>query len=87
MINELSQKGVIADHDIQNLKNQIDNATDVGVLGIIAQFFKNLFSKDKTAFKPIQQTKQDRIISNLKPLSGLLREATKINKDIQQKWH
>ena len=85
MINELSQKGVIADHDIQNLKNQIDNATDVGVLGIIAQFFKNLFSKDKTAFKPIQQTKQDRIISNLKPLSGLLREATKINKDIQQK--
>ena len=85
MINGLNHKKIIDDNDIRNLQNQIDNATDVGVLGIIAQFFKNLFSKDKTAFKPIQQTKQDRIISNLKPLSGLLREATKINKDIQQK--
>ena len=75
MINGLNHKKIIDDNDIRNLQNQIDNATDVGVLGIIAQFFKNLFSKDKTAFKPIQQTKRDRVISNLKPLSGLLKQA------------
>ena len=43
--------------------------------------FSNLFSKGKTAFKPIQQTKQDRVISNLKPLSGILRQAAGRNKE------
>ncbi len=81
MIDGLRQTGVIADNDIQNLKDQIDNATDVGVFGIIAQFFSNLFSKGKTAFKPIQKIKQDRVISNLKPLSGLLGQAAEQNKE------
>ena len=84
MINNLGDKGVIADNDKQNLTNQINSATNVGVVGIIAQFFKNLFSKDKKAFKPIQQTKQDRIISNLKPLSGILRRAAEQQKNAIQ---
>ena len=33
------------------LKNQIDNAADVGIVGIILQFLSNFFS-GKTAFKP-----------------------------------
>ena len=42
-----------------------------------------MYSK-KRHFKTIQQTKQDRVISNLKPLSGILRQATKQQKNIQQ---
>ena len=85
MINGLRKKDVIANKDTQNLKDQlkdqIDNAADVGIFGIIFQFLSNLFSKDKTAVKPIQQIKQDRVISNLKPLSGILKQAAGRNKD------
>ena len=81
MISGLRQKGVIGYDDTQNLKNQIGKATNVTIWGVIIQFLSNLFSKDKTAFKPIQQIKQDRVISNLKPLSGILRRAAGRNKE------
>ena len=83
MIGALGNKGAIEQQEVPILKNQIDNAADVGIVGIILQFLSNFFS-GKTAFKSIQQTKQDRVISNLKPLSGLLRQAAERQKNIQQ---
>ena len=83
MIDALKIKRAIGDQAVSDLKDQINNATDVGVLDIIVQFFSNLFSKGKTAFKSIQQTKQDRVISNLKPLSGHFRQAAERQNEIQ----
>ena len=81
MIDALRDKGAIGDQAVSDLKDQINYATNVTIVGVIIQFFSNLFSKGKTAFKPIQQTKQDRVISNLKPLSGILRQAAGRNKE------
>ena len=81
MIDALRDKGAIGDQAVSDLKDQINDATNVTIVGVIIQFFSNLFSKGKTAFKPIQQTKQDRVISNLKPLSGILRQAAGRNKE------
>ncbi len=84
MIDTLHNKGAIVGRAASDLKDQINDATDVGIFGIIAQFFSNLFSKGKKAFQPIQKIKQDRVISNLKPLSGILRQAAERQKNIQQ---
>lgn len=85
MIDALRDKYNIGDQAASDLKDQIDNAADVGIFGIIAQFFSNLFSKGKTAFKLIQKIKQDRVISNLKPLSGILRQAAGRHKEDNDK--
>ena len=72
----LKNQDVIIGNEVENLKNQIGKATDVTIFGVIIQFFANLFSKGKIARKANFKLEQDRAISNLKPLSGLLRQAT-----------
>ncbi len=80
MIDVLKEKGVISENDVQNLKNQIGNATNVTIVGVIIQFFANLFN-GKIACKAKFKLEQDRAISNLEPLSGILRQAAERNKE------
>ena len=75
MINELEKRNIISKAHTQNLKNRIDDAIDVGILGIIAQFFANLFSKGRTAFQAVSKTRQDRVMNNFKPLLSLFKQA------------
>ena len=74
MVRALYNKSIIDMYDSAHILEVLNSATDVGILGIIAQFFSDLFSIGKTAFQSVSKTRQDGIISNLKPWPETLKQ-------------